>query len=529
MSEYVTIILDEFEAIAENKHIILPLRQKIGKNKMVLKITTNKLLSVLLSAIICVAVLSGCVDNSVPKELTATEETTITVSAEYETTTIAATEETEAITTTLTTPETTTATSTTDTELRVTTTPVTTAAPSTTTSQQITTTAEAVAKPVASIENLCNRTLIVYDGIQNFKCSENLVLYDFSDEKDVGISRDGTIQPMRMHYGITANVKDNYVYFSTYNDYPDICKVSVKSTDIVSDISTRSLKLSDKTRKLDMSAYQNGLYAIRAIWSDNNESCIFIYVTDGSVKLCSGEAMTNAEFENFRARRERIDYLLELQKITPENSIDTSNLCYPWLNQIETDLWIDLSDEITEDDWSDARKLFAFHEWMCENLAYDNYKAENGIRSFTQNDSSGKSGTWESGIGICHDWVNILLTMCRAQGIPCLTADSTGHTWNLVYINGSWVEVDMTLDIKNNVYGEDMTEWVCDGDSVYCYTAYGDEFVKKGKRKKSDDLIVLNGSLWDYDMLCGIIPYGAYELLDYYKYNAADYKDRHME
>ncbi|MBP1549561.1 MAG: hypothetical protein J6A05_06110, partial [Oscillospiraceae bacterium] len=187
-----------------------------------MKKTTNKLLSVLLSAIICVAALSGCGYNSVPEAATATEETTVTVSAEYEATTIAATEETETITTTLTTTETTT-TSTSDTSPQTTTTPITTAVPNTPASQQITTTSEAVAKPVASIENLCNRTLIVYDGIQNFKCSENLVLYDFSDEKDAGISRNGTTQPMRMHYGITANVKDNYVYFSTYNDYPDIC------------------------------------------------------------------------------------------------------------------------------------------------------------------------------------------------------------------------------------------------------------------------------------------------------------------
>ena len=90
-----------------------------------------------------------------------------------------------------------------------------------------------------------------------------------------------------------------------------------------------------------------------------------------------------------------------------------------------------------------------------------------------------------------------------------------------MYINDSWIEVDMTYDIRYNVYGEDMTEWVCDGDSIYCYTAYGDEFIKKATHKNPEGLIVLNGSLWSYDMLYGIVPYGAYDLLDYYEYTTS--------
>lgn len=480
---------------------------------MIWKNVKNILLFILFTAVICVAVISDCNYNSVSekKELTS-EETTVTVSAvTEETTTIVTTAETEAITTTVTTTETPAVTTSASTIEQTTTSPV------TTTEQSVTTTSVPAAKPVDTISDLKNRSIIIYDGVYNFCSSDNLVIYDFSDRKDVGISRDGTSHPMRMHYGLTAEIRNGYVYFSAYNDYPDICNASVKSIEIISDTDSWSTKVSEKTMKLDMSSYENGLYTIRATWSDSHKSEIFIYVNDGSVMLCSVETMSDSELSDFTSRRDRIDYLLELQKITPENATDTSNLCYPWLNQIETDLWMELSDEITKDDWSDSRKLFAFHEWMCENLAYDNYKADNGIRSFAQNDSSGKYDTWQSRIGICHDWVNILLTMCRAQGIPCITADSTDHTWNLVYINGSWVEIDMTLDIKNNVYGEDMTEWVCDGDSIYCYTAYGDEFVKSKDRKKPDELIVLNGSLWDYDVLYGIIPYGAQELLDYYK------------
>ncbi|MBQ5319384.1 MAG: transglutaminase domain-containing protein [Oscillospiraceae bacterium] len=487
----------------------------------------KKLLSIILSAVISFTVFSGCKHGTTSEKSEDTsEETTVTVSvAEKGTTTVNTVSKTETVTTIVTTTEATTVTpkitvaSETTAESEITATPQTITESQTTVTTKVTAATEPAAKPVATIKELNNRTILVYDGIQNFKQTNNLVLYDFSDIKDVGISRDGTIHPMRMHYGMTAEVKNGYVYFSSYNDYPYICKVSVKSIDIISDTSVKSIKVSDKTQKLDMSSYANGLYAISTTWSNNQTSIVFMYANDGSVKLCSVETMSNSELEDFKARRDRIDYLLELQNITPENAIDTSDLCYPWLNQIETDLWMDLSDDIIKENWSESRKLFAFHEWMCENLAYDNYKADKGIRSFAQNDSSGKYDTWQSRIGVCHDWVNILLTMCRAQGIPCITADDTDHTWNLVYINGSWIEIDMTIDIRNNVYGEDMTNWICDGESIYCYNAYGDEFVKKGIRKSPEELIVLNGSLWTFDILCGIIPYGAYDLLAYYENN----------
>ena len=463
----------------------------------------KKLSPIILSVVICVAVLSSCNYIPVPEDTEdTTEKTTVTVSAAEETaTTVTTVFKSEAVTTTTTPTETTNAIQKTTASSKDTTPAKTTTAFQTTTTQTFTTVTELSAKPIETITELNNRSIIVYDGVQNFSHTDNLILYDFSDIKDVGISRDGTIHPIRMHYGLSAEVKNGCVYFSAYNDYPDICNVSVKSIDIISDTVSKSIKVSDKIKKLDMSSYENGLYAICATWSNNQKSSVFLYVNGNSVKLCSVETMSNSELKDFRARRDRIDYLLELQNITPENSIDTSDLCYPWLNQIETDLWINLSDDITEENWSEARKLFAFHEWMCENLAYDNYKAENGIRAFAQNDFSGKYDTWQSRIGICHDWVNILLTMCRAQGIPCITADCTDHTWNLVYINDSWIEVDMTYDIRYNVYGEDMTEWVCDGDSIYCYTAYGDEFIRKATHKNPEGLIVLNGSLWSYDMI----------------------------
>ena len=380
--------------------------------------------------------------------------------------------------------------------------------PQTTTTKkpQTTTTAKpqtttATANPVPTIENIENRSIINYQrGKQNFKVTKNLVLYDFSDKKDVGVSRDGTIHPARMHYGITARLDGSKIIFATYNDYPDICKVSVKALDIISDTKISGIKVTDKTMALDVSGYDNGLYSIRATFSNDKKVALYFYVNGDEVFLCSIDAMTDIELQEFNKRRHTVSTLLKKKNLTPENSLDTSNLCYPWNDRegwnSDTDDWAKFSYKITKPEWSDARKLFAMHEWMCDNLAYDYYKYSvlKERRASYYGVYDGTYDTWESRIGVCFDFTNILATMCREQGIPCNTLDTYTHTWNVVYINGSWVEVDMTADIRNQVLGEDMTKWTCT-TSEFCYKGYFDEFVN------DKEPLVSNDWLWDYDIL----------------------------
>ena len=384
-----------------------------------------------------------------------------------------------------------------------TTTTTTTKPPATTTTTQTTTVAP---KPVPTVEEITNRSIISYTyGVKNFKTSKIFVLYDFSDKKDSGVSRKSTTNPIRMHYGITASLNGRKISFSTYNDYPDVCKVSVTAIDVLSDTKTASVKVSDKTMTFDTSDYANGLYAIRAKFSYGKGIALLFYVNDGKTYLCSGQEMTDSELTAFKTRRSTTDKLLAKKNLTPDNCTDTSNLSYPhcdkYGNNSDTQEWMGLSFDITKPEWSDARKMFAIHEWMSENLAYDHYRADvlGMPRAFYYEDFSGTYDTWTNKAGVCHDFANIFATMCRAQGIPCNTLDNRGHTWNLVYVNGSWVEVDMTYDITNDVNGEDTTKWDT-ADTPYSYRGYADECVKGG------EILAINDCLWDYAVFDGTKP-----------------------
>ena len=53
--------------------------------------------------------------------------------------------------------------------------------------------------------------------------------------------------------------------------------------------------------------------------------------------------------------------------------------------------------------------------------------------------------------GICYDYANLFAAFCRTQNITCYVIDgykrtdpNAKHTWNRLYFNESWWNVDLT-------------------------------------------------------------------------------------
>ena len=119
---------------------------------------------------------------------------------------------------------------------------------------------------------------------------------------------------------------------------------------------------------------------------------------------------------------------------------------------------VELADEICADCYTDEEKVKAIHEWMTHNFEYDY-----GYTPVVQ--YSNLHQTVETRKGICYDFAHLFAALCRSQNIPCYVVDGTPydpakdcHTWNRVYFNGSWWNVDVTYDIvqtekQNELYG----------------------------------------------------------------------------
>lgn len=116
----------------------------------------------------------------------------------------------------------------------------------------------------------------------------------------------------------------------------------------------------------------------------------------------------------------------------------------------------ELTDEICAGCDTDAEKVQAIYSWMVTNLEYDyDYKA-----LFQYFDVRKTLRTKQ---GVCFDFSHLFTALCRSQNIPCYAVDgisykdsTVSHTWNRVYYDGSWWNMDVTNDISSTATGKSL-------------------------------------------------------------------------
>ena len=114
----------------------------------------------------------------------------------------------------------------------------------------------------------------------------------------------------------------------------------------------------------------------------------------------------------------------------------------------------ELSDEICADNDTDAEKVQAIYNWMIANFEYD-YGYQTLLQYFNVR------RTLSTHRGVCYDFANLFAALCRSQNIPCYVVDGTpynrameDHTWNRVYYDGCWWDLDVTNDITSTANGK---------------------------------------------------------------------------
>ena len=122
----------------------------------------------------------------------------------------------------------------------------------------------------------------------------------------------------------------------------------------------------------------------------------------------------------------------------------------PYLSNGRDTLWDtqteELADEICAGCKTDEEKVLAFYNWIIANLEYD-YDCYPLFQYFDVRK------TLQTKQGICFDFSHLFATFCRSQNIPCCVVDGISrknnvdrHTWNRVYYDGTWWNVDITAD-----------------------------------------------------------------------------------
>lgn len=109
-------------------------------------------------------------------------------------------------------------------------------------------------------------------------------------------------------------------------------------------------------------------------------------------------------------------------------------------------------DELAKDCTSQENIVLKGYEWIVENISYDY-----SCTYFCNYQYFNIEKTSDTKMGICFDYSCLFASYCRSQGIPCFIIDGKPfdpnmdyHTWNRVYFNGSWWDVDTTHDATSN-------------------------------------------------------------------------------
>ncbi|MBQ8732483.1 MAG: transglutaminase domain-containing protein [Oscillospiraceae bacterium] len=132
----------------------------------------------------------------------------------------------------------------------------------------------------------------------------------------------------------------------------------------------------------------------------------------------------------------------------------------PYLSNGRDTLWDtqteELADEICSGCETDEEKVRAFYDWIVSNFEYD-YDCYPLLQYFDVRK------TLQTKQGICFDFSHLFAAFCRSQNIPCYAVDGISrknnvdrHTWNRVYYDGTWWNVDITTDNSRTANGKEL-------------------------------------------------------------------------
>lgn len=243
----------------------------------------------------------------------------------------------------------------------------------------------------------------------------------------------------------------------------------------------------DKNYSIPIADLADGTYSVRCHFKQdgvaNGILCEGFFVKRGKTfKVCRV-----AEGSDQEVTESWNNFCKFMSKTKPEDNLRVDNLSYPSEYHSDYNAADDLiktCDEkiIKNKDWSDELKVYAIVEWMRKNYAYDEWYATqgNGNHKFRNGDDWTNPNCFitRTNVGVCYDFANILVIMCRHLGIPACTINNGSHIWCGVYLKGSWVTIDPTKMMDYHCLKEDANpaQWKkVVGEYKYYGTADGNE------------------------------------------------------
>ena len=140
-------------------------------------------------------------------------------------------------------------------------------------------------------------------------------------------------------------------------------------------------------------------------------------------------------------------YLTSTTEITFEEGDEVSNIAAQLCDGVE----------------EDSDKVVAIHNYIAENFEYDHSFAKAVKAGKIKNYTPDTAEILATQKGVCYDFSALFAAMCRSQGIACAVSkgyiNEGYHAWNMVWIDGEWIAVDLTASIsQHHAWAEELSD-----------------------------------------------------------------------
>lgn len=103
----------------------------------------------------------------------------------------------------------------------------------------------------------------------------------------------------------------------------------------------------------------------------------------------------------------------------------------------------ELAPQLIKETDTDYNNIKRIHDYIINNAVYDTPRVEEGDKSFK---SDIAYGPLFQGKAVCGGYTDLMQLYLEKLNIPNFKVSSEKHIWNAVYINGQWLNLDLTWD-----------------------------------------------------------------------------------